>query len=346
MSDPSSKPLERTERLDIQPRFAAHWEREIVAVGVAYFKHLGLSHGMGCRENRDVVSVQAMPIRFELRALYPPHRRDEVLRFLPDCRWYDRVPGLPTVTTSPHRKGDDAGHGQRFSKRRSRRQSQTVCRTLSPPAMPSLPQWAAGQGLLRRYRALAPLVLVATAAAIVPALAGDGIVTDLRLGILAHNVPILGDQKEHGVDVNAEAQFQSFVPESALTGIAPDRRWLLRPAPHIGVDANTGGFTSQLYFGLTWTVNLDNDGVLWPDHTVFLAFGFGPAFNNGHIQAPNTTSHLSLGSNALFHGSLELGYRITARWSLSVYFEHSSNAGLARYNAGLDNLGIRVGSHF
>ena len=172
------------------------------------------------------------------------------------------------------------------------------------------------------------------------------ILTDVRLGILAHDVPILGRQMEHGADVNAEAQFQSFVPESALTGIAPDWRWLLRPAPHIGVDGNTGGFTSQLYFGLTWTVNLDNGGLLWPDHAVFLAIGFGGAFNNGHIHEPDTTEHLSLGSNVLFHGSVELGYRITPRWSLSVYFEHSSNAGLAQYNAGLSNLGIRVGAHF
>ena len=177
-------------------------------------------------------------------------------------------------------------------------------------------------------------------------MADDGILTDVRLGILGHDVPVLGRQMEHGADVNAEAQFRSFVPESALTGIAPDWRWLLRPAPHIGVDGNTGGFTSQLYFGLTWTVNLDNGGLLWPDHAVFLAIGFGGAFNNGHIHEPDTTEHLSLGSNVLFHGSVELGYRITPRWSLSVYFEHSSNAGLAQYNAGLSNLGIRVGAHF
>ena len=200
--------------------------------------------------------------------------------------------------------------------------------------------------IVRQYRSLGPLVLVASTIAALPAMADDGILTDVRLGILAHDVPVLGRQMEHGADVNAEAQFESFVPESALTGIAPDWRWLLRPAPHIGVDGNTGGFTSQLYFGLTWTVNLDNGGLLWPDHAVFLAIGFGGAFNNGHIHEPDTTEHLSLGSNVLFHGSVELGYRITPRWSLSVYFEHSSNAGLAQYNAGLSNLGIRVGAHF
>ena len=146
--------------------------------------------------------------------------------------------------------------------------------------------------IVRHYRSLGPLVLVASTVAALPAMADDGILTDVRLGILAHDVPVLGRQMEHGADVNAEAQFESFVPESALTGIAPDWRWLLRPAPHIGVDGNTGGFTSQLYFGLTWTVNLDNGGVLWPDRAVFLAIGFGGAFNNGHIHEPDTTEHL------------------------------------------------------
>ena len=174
--------------------------------------------------------------------------------------------------------------------------------------------------------------------------AADGLLTDVRLGILAHDVPILGVQQEHGADVNGELLFESFVPDSAVAGIAPGWRWLLQPQPNLGIDANTAGATSQLYFGLTWTADLDTGGWLWPDHAVFLGIGFGPAFNNGHIHS--ATDHLDLGSNVLFHASLELGYRITPQWSLSVYFEHSSNAGLAQENAGLDNLGMRVGWHF
>jgi lipid A 3-O-deacylase len=200
---------------------------------------------------------------------------------------------------------------------------------------------------VRWYWSLGPLVLVAGVLATVPALAdGDGILTDLKLGVLDHDVPILGGHTEHGVDINAELQFQSFVPESAVGGIDPRLRWLLRPAPNIGVDGNTAGLTSQLYFGLIWTVNLDNGGVLWPNHAVFFSFGFGGAANNGKIYAPDTSDHLSLGANLLFHEQLELGYRITPRWSVSVYFDHSSNAHIDRYNAGLDNLGVRVGLHF
>ncbi len=194
-------------------------------------------------------------------------------------------------------------------------------------------------------RSFGLLVLAVVVVGRSPAAAADALLTDVRLGILAHDVPILGVQEEHGADVNGELVFESFVPDSAVAGIAPGWRWLFQPAPNFGIDANTAGATSQLYFGLTWTADLDTGGWLWPDHAVFLGIGVGPAFNNGHIHSI-ANDHLALGSNALFHGSLELGYRVTPQWSLSVYFEHSSNAGLARENAGLDNLGMRVGWHF
>jgi hypothetical protein len=167
----------------------------------------------------------------------------------------------------------------------------------------------------------------------------------IRLGLLSHDVPILGEQQEHGIDVNGELDLAPLVPADALTGVGPGYRWLLRPAPDFGVEANTLGATSQIYFGLTWTADLDTGGTLWPDHTVFLGIGFGPAFNNGYIRSASNT-HLSLGSHVLFHPSLELGYRITPRWAISAYFDHSSNAGLARENDGMSNLGVRVGLSF
>jgi lipid A 3-O-deacylase len=194
------------------------------------------------------------------------------------------------------------------------------------------------------FRSLFPGVIGAIVVA-VPALAGDGLLTGIYLGVLDHNVPILGPQHEHGVDINAEAQFKSFVPDSAVSGIGAGWRWLLQPGPEIGVQANTSGYTSELYFGLAWTVDLDTGGLLWPNHAVFFSFSFGPSFNNGHVHSSHY-QYLSLGSNVLFRESLELGYRITPRWSLSVYFSHSSNAGIAQYNAGLDDLGMRVGFHF
>ena len=139
-----------------------------------------------------------------------------------------------------------------------------------------------------------------------PSFAQAGPVEELRLGVLAHDVAIFGDRHERGADLNAEVLLVSPVPERWLEDVAPSLRWLLRPRLGFGADANTAGATSQIYASLVWTANLDNGGTLWPDGTVFLSFGFGPAYNTGHIAA-SSPRQLSLGSNLLFHSSLELG---------------------------------------
>ena len=55
---------------------------------------------------------------------------------------------------------------------------------------------------------------------------------------------------------------------------------------------------------------------------------------------------MALGSNVLFHPSVEICNWFNPRYSVSLYFEHSSNGGLAEQNAGLNNLGIRLGLGF
>jgi lipid A 3-O-deacylase len=57
-------------------------------------------------------------------------------------------------------------------------------------------------------------------------------------------------------------------------------------------------------------------------------------------------SHASLGSNVLFRPSAELVYWFNPRGNVSIYFEHSSNAGLASDNTGLDNIGVRLSVAF
>lgn len=165
-----------------------------------------------------------------------------------------------------------------------------------------------------------------------PAAADDGIISEVRAGVLAHNVPILGEQKEHGVDLIGELLFVSPVPADAVAGIAPQWGWLLQPRPTGGFEANMNGYTSQLYVSLTWTINLDNGGVLWPDHAVFLSVSFGPAYNTGHVRS-RAGNRLSLGANLLFHPAVELGVRLSPVVSVSAYLDHSSNASLANSNA-------------
>lgn len=172
----------------------------------------------------------------------------------------------------------------------------------------------------------------------------QSIVSEVRLGVLDHDIGFLASHKEDGVDLNGEVLFVSPVPNSAVSGINPKFRWLLTPRPNVGIDVNTAGNTSQLYFGLTWTAVLFKQVFLPNDH-IFASIGFGPAFNNGeHVS--NNSNHKSLGSNVLFHPSLEIGYWFNPRYSLSLYYEHSSNAGLSTRNEGLNNAGIRFGLGF
>jgi lipid A 3-O-deacylase len=176
-----------------------------------------------------------------------------------------------------------------------------------------------------------------------PAAAQD-FISELRLGVLAQDIPILAGQKEHGADLNAELLFVSPTPEAWVSDVAPALRWMITPRPNIGIDANTSGYTSQAYLGLVWTAVLFQE-LFKPDDAVFLNIGFGPAINNGHTSS-SSPDHKSLGSNVLFHPSLEVGYRINRHCDIGLYFEHSSNAGLAQHNEGLDNAGVRFGIRF
>lgn len=172
----------------------------------------------------------------------------------------------------------------------------------------------------------------------------QSIVTGVYFGVLAHDVGFLGSHKEGGADINGEIDFASPVPYHLIAGINPMFRWLLDPHPNIGFLANTSGYTSQFYFGLAWTADLFDAVFTRQDH-VFFTFAFGPAFNNGDISS-TSSNHLSLGSHVLFHPSVELGYAFTPRYSISAYFDHSSNGGLAQHNDGLDDAGVRFGIHF
>jgi hypothetical protein len=171
----------------------------------------------------------------------------------------------------------------------------------------------------------------------------DGIVSEVRLGLLAHDLHALGGV-ENGADVNGEVLFVSPVPDTAVQDLPSALRWLLQPRPHVGFDANTSGYTDQFYAGATWTLLLAQH-VLTPDDGLFLDLGGGGAVNDGHTST-SLPNRKQLGSNVLFHLSAELGYRFARRWSVSAYFEHSSNADLSYYNESLNEAGMRIGFRF
>jgi hypothetical protein len=166
---------------------------------------------------------------------------------------------------------------------------------------------------------------------------------ELKLGVLGHDVHFLGG-KERGVDINPEAIFGSPIADSWAAGVPPYLRWLVQPRPTIGGEVNTSGFTSQGYFGLTWTWQLAGD-VLRPGDGITFGLFEGPSFNTGDIVA-TAANRKNLGSHVLFREAAELGYRIDPVWTISLMIDHESNAGFARYNQSINDVGVRLGFRF
>jgi hypothetical protein len=154
-------------------------------------------------------------------------------------------------------------------------------------------------------------------------------VNEIKGGVLAHDVDNLWSGfslETNAVDLNVEAILAPGLP--FLFGT-------IRPA--VGASINTGGGTSHGYIDARWQIELPAG--------FFLGTGVGIAIHNGETD-PIALDKKALGSRALFHIPLEIGYRFDRHNSLSVYFEHTSNAGLADFNEGLDRLGVRYGYRF
>ena len=161
-----------------------------------------------------------------------------------------------------------------------------------------------------------------------PASAGD-LVSEVKVGVLAHDVPDLwsGFQREEsGADINAEVILS---PSLMFLG------GVVRPA--IGGTLNTQGDTSHAYIDARWQYETPSG--------IFLGLGVGAAIHDGNIDASDPDKK-ALGSRLLFHIPAEVGLRLHDHNSLSVYFEHTSNAYSQDENEGLDRLGVRYGYRF
>lgn len=165
----------------------------------------------------------------------------------------------------------------------------------------------------------------------------------LKLGILKHDVSFFGGV-EPGIDINPEVIFPSPIPDSWAAAVPEYLRFAVQPRPTIGATLNTAGATNQAYFGATWTWLLASN-LLSPGDGVTFGIFFGPGFNDGEIR-PTRPNRKALGSNILFREAIEFGYRVTPQIELSLYVDHVSNAGLARYNQSLNEVGGRIGIRY
>jgi hypothetical protein len=160
---------------------------------------------------------------------------------------------------------------------------------------------------------------------------------------LAHDVALAGGV-EGGADLNIEVDSSTLINPDWTAGAPLWAQPILHLRAHFGIEPNLNGKTSQLYAGVTWTGILARD-VLQSSDAFELSILFGPSFNNGD-HSPHGPDVKALGSTILFHVGGELSYRFTPRLAVGLYFDHSSNGGFARYNASINDLGLRVGYHF
>src|SRR5580700_9347697 len=151
---------------------------------------------------------------------------------------------------------------------------------------------ARGEGLIHRQQQRAPAgVNWRQAAAMLPLAAilalsrpaqAEGWLDEGKLGLMYHDIPIGGDHREPGPDINGELLFAS---PDFLQAIGA-------PRPHLGGSLNTAGATSYGYFGLTWTL------APW-DGPLFFGLGLGGAVHDGDLDN-DIPDRKELGSRILF----------------------------------------------
>jgi len=168
--------------------------------------------------------------------------------------------------------------------------------------------------------------------------------SELRGGVLWHDPAWLAGGRESSVDINGELLFVTPLPRAWAESLSPAWRWLATPRPHIGFSANTSGRTSFGYLGATWSMALARDVFRPGDAIRFDVFG-GGAVHDG-LRNTTLSDRKALGSSVLFRGGGEIGYQFDQRYSVSLFIDHLSNAGLSRKNEGLNTVGLRFGFGF
>jgi hypothetical protein len=176
---------------------------------------------------------------------------------------------------------------------------------------------------------LASIVLAAGVAGAMAPVCADGLVDELKIGVLAHDVPGLwsGFRAEpSSADINVEA---------LLSPSAPFLGGTVRPA--VGASIDTEGATSHAYIDARWQIETPSG--------IFLGLGLGGAVHDGQLELADR-DRKALGSRVLFHIPVEAGLRLDAHNSISAFFEHTSNAFIVSPNEGFDRLGVRYGYRF
>jgi lipid A 3-O-deacylase len=179
---------------------------------------------------------------------------------------------------------------------------------------------------------------LAFSAALTPLAANAGPVQELRVGLMAHNTPLLESKnanKEASPNIAGEIVFAS--PQILS--------WAFAPRPYLSASVNSGGDTSFVAAGLEWQARF---GDVWSVQP-----GLGYALHNGETNNPFPNGDprgtafnrdkVLLGSEDLFRVSLALTRELGPKWSAGLLWEHYSHGQILgeNRNQGMDEVGLR-----
>ncbi|WP_127754194.1 acyloxyacyl hydrolase [Devosia sp. 1566] len=116
-------------------------------------------------------------------------------------------------------------------------------------------------------------------------------------------------------------------------------RWIGAPRPEVGATINLEGEDSLVHAGLTWQAHLF-------DSPVFVEGTFGAAIHNGYLGDDAPDGRRKFGCRVNFYERIGLGVDLTENATATLAYEHSSNAELCDYNAGISNLSLKFGWKF
>lgn len=185
-----------------------------------------------------------------------------------------------------------------------------------------------------RSRCLLSLAAALTLALPSSALAQPALLDELRLGVYDHDTDIFSSKKEAGADLILEVLTRRITWLDFIGG----------PRFLVGAAVNTSGQTNQLYVGLIRTWELFQD-VATPGDAIFLEGTLGGTWHDGKLDVigtPEEADWKSHGSRLLFRSNIGIGYRFNAKWSVTLNFNHISNAGLADPNEGMNDIGLTL----
>lgn len=177
-----------------------------------------------------------------------------------------------------------------------------------------------------------------------PAMAQVDWLSEVRLGVVAHDLDLLGDGSggtESGVNIQAEIVLES---PKALS-------WAFSPRPWGQFSVNTDGDTNYGGIGLAWTTPRER--------RIFGEVDFGVVIHDGVINVPPISDNpdeiakrirlaetrVLFGSRELFRTALGLGVRVTDTIDAQLVIEHLSHGQVFAdgKNEGLDTIGVRFG---